>query len=734
MQFFTMGNKFKVTSLLIFLSANQLTMAEEEILDSSDEPTTVLEKVIVTEHMISPEVSTKNDITHSEVASQLSQKSDTAKLLEDIPGVSFQSNGGVTSLPIIHGLNDERVKTEIDGMIITSACPNHMNPPLSYIDPSNVGMISVLKGVTPVSMGGDSIGGTIAVQSNAPQFAEPEKHILFTGRASSFYRSNGDGYGGSLATGVASEHVRLDLAGSSSQSRNYRDGNDNVVKSSEYISQNATGGWAFKFDNHLLEFKAGQQHVPFQGYPNARMEMTGNEGFFRNAHHHGTFDWGNLDSKLYVEETTHIMDAGPDQTTSPNPNMPMKTRARNFGYKVQAEWAVTQQDTVRFGNEFHSQELDDYWPGVCTVNCFDMGPNAFINLNNATRDRVGSFVEWGANWSTAWNSLLGLRYDRTMTDTGNVHGYNDYMMYSADANKFNAVSHQRNFDMFDVTALLKFTPNDWSQYEFGYARKNRAPSLYEMYTWSTWSMATTMIGWFGDGNGYTGNMQLKPETAHNISFTAEYYDPKSNAWSMKVTPYFSYVENFIDADLCHSSFCFQPQNGFPNGFSYLKFANHDARLWGVDVASTAELYQDKSLGQFTARSTMSYVRGERMDGGNLYHMMPFNLKLGVDHNLVGWKNSLEMQFVDAKQDVQAIRHELRTPSYVLLNAKTSYKYHFVSVDFGIDNLLDKQYFYPLGGSYLGDEYTMMLAATKYPNNRAVASMGRSFYVGLTISY
>lgn len=736
-----MASKVTISSILIALSTCQTVAAEEEALILSEETATVLEKVIVSEKNTSPKISAQHDIAQEEIGSKQAQVSDTAKLLEDVPGVSFQSNGGVTSLPVIHGLNDERVKTEIDGMIIPSACPNHMNPPLSYIDPANVGKISVLKGVSPVSMGGDSIAGTISVQSPAPVFAEPGKDILINGKAFAFYRSNGDAYGGSIAAGIANQNARLDYNGSSSESRDYRDGNGDIVRSSAYTNQNHAASLAFKFDDHLLEIKGGQEHVPFQGYPNARMEMTGNEGIFGNVHYRGTFDWGNVDSKLYLENTSHIMDAGPDQTSHPNPNMPMETRARNFGYKLQAEWLLSQQDTIRIGNEFHSNLLNDFWPPVfpdgfnpATDMCFDMCPDAFINLNNATRDRLGTFAEWESAWSAAWKSVLGLRYDHTMTDTGKVHGYtNDMIWYSQDANAFNAQNHQRNFDTFDVTALMQFTPNDWSQYEFGYARKNRAPSLYELYTWSTWSMATTMIGWFGDGNGYVGNMNLKPETAHNISFTAEYYDPQANAWSIKATPYFSYVENFIDADRCKISYCgpaFQPTNGF----SYLQMANHDARLWGVDVSGAAELYQNETLGQFATHSIMSYVRGERMDGGNLYHMMPFNLKLGLDHKLAGWKNALEMQFVDTKQDVQTIRNELRTPSYIVLNAKTGYQWEKISLDVGVDNLLDKQYYYPLGGSYIGDYYTMMLASTKYPNNRAVPSMGRSVYVGLTISY
>lgn len=733
-----MDKKNAISLMFILISANQSVLAED-VTAKSTSGTLQLEDFTVIGNEMSGSSSTQHNMNQSEINSKRSSVSDTARLLEDVSGVSLQTSGGVTALPIIHGLNDDRVKTEIDGMIIPSACPNHMNPPLSYISPSNVGKIKVLKGVTPVSMGGDSIGGTISIESLEPIFAEPGKDILLNGEASAFYRSNGDAYGGSIAAGIANEHVRLDYTGSTSQSRNYFNGNDMEVKSTEYISQSHAATLAFKYDNHLLVIKGGQEHVPFQAYPNARMQMTANDGIYGNVHYNGAFDWGSVDAKLYMENTDHEMDVGPDQLPSflKLPLMPMNSKSRNFGYRLQAEWLMDEQHSIKFGNEFHSHRLHDYWPPVFPdgydpnnpFSCFDMCPDDFLNVNNGIRDRVGTFIEWEANWSPEWKTLLGLRYDHTMLDADDARGYNNRPLYTVDASRFNARDHQRNFDLFDVTALTQFLPNDWSMFEFGYARKNRAPSLYELYPWSHAAMNMTMIGWFGDGNAYVGNLDLTEETAHNISFTAEFFDPNTNSWSFKVTPYFSYVNNFIDADIDVLAQGIQPSNGF----SYLQMANHDARLWGVDASGAAELYQDGNFGQFSTGLVMSYVRGERMDGGNLYHMMPFNLKLSLRHELGGWKNTMEMQFVDRKEDVQELRNELQTPSYILLNAKTSYKWKFFNIDVGVDNLLDKQYYHPLGGSYLGDYYAMTIFMAPQ-NNRAVPAMGRQVYVGVTLKY
>ena len=733
------------------------------------DPAITLEPIVIIDQRpkINPLNTTK--IETDAIIRKRAATSDTAKLLEDTPGVSLYGGGGTSSLPVIHGLNDDRVKIDVNGMTITSACANHMNPPLSYIDRSNVGKITIRSGITPVSMGGDSIGGTISVQSADPVFAEPGEDILIDGSISAFYRSNRDAFGGSIAAGVANQNVRLDYTGSHSESMNYKDANGDIVKSTSYENQNHAATLSFKHDKHLVVINGGQQHIPFENFPNARMDLTNNDSIFGNIMHKGTFDWGNLESRFFYESTRHSMDIGKDKQAfafaPPNNLMPMDTRGTNLGYKIQAEIPFSTHDTLRVGNEYIRNTINDWWSPVnpfvpgAKPPLYMMAPETFTNINNGERERIGTFAEWEAVWSPEWKTMLGLRYDHTSTDTGDVQPYNPLLLNNAGvagaganvagaglslaaANAFNALEHQRNTDTFDVTALLQYSPNDMSQYEFGYARKNRAPNLYERYLWGRRPMDMGMNGWFGDGNGYVGNIGLDPETAHTVSFTAAFEDVSNGLWEVKATPYFTYVENFIDVDRCPQQFkndmaCTAANQKATDQFVYLQFANHDARLWGVDVSGRAELYSDKTFGDFSTHSVMSYVRGERMDGGNLYHMMPFNTKLSLDHKLKGWQSALEMQFVDSKDYVQAVRNETKTASYILLNARTGYEWEKVRLDVGLDNVLDKQYYEPLAGAYLGDRFGMNPTGpvgTTVPWGRNVAGLGRSVYVGITINY
>ena len=111
-------------------------------------------------------------------------------------------------------------------MELISACGNHMNPPLSYIDPSHVGKIEVFAGITPVSLGGDSLGGTIVVESEEFAFAGKDESMLTSGSAGAFYRSNGDAHGADISVALAGEQFSLNYSGSTAQSENYHASDD----------------------------------------------------------------------------------------------------------------------------------------------------------------------------------------------------------------------------------------------------------------------------------------------------------------------------------------------------------------------------------------------------------------------------------------------------------------------------------------------------------------------------
>ncbi|MBI1262881.1 MAG: TonB-dependent receptor plug domain-containing protein [Rhizobiales bacterium] len=661
----------------------------------------------------------QSELTADQLLKSLARSNDTAAIFSGTPGMSLYKAGGVSSLPVLNGLADDRVRVVIDGMSINASCPNHMNSPLSYIDPSNVGSATVVAGLTPVSMGGDSIAGTIEVKSSDPIFGNSEAVELVAAKASSFYRSNGEGISGSVSATMASDMMSVGYAGSGSSSKNYDSGgNDGEVRSTEYKSFNHSLKLAARAADGLFVLEVGQQYLPYEGFPNQYMDMTDNRSTSVNGRYEGSYDWGQLEARAYWQGIDHVMNFLDDKGGTASGGMPMNTTSDMAGYSVKTAFTLNDGDVLRVGNEFSLLRLDDWWPPV--TGSMMMSPNTFVNINGGKRDRLGTFVEWDAHWSERWSTLLGLRNDTVWMNTGDVQSYGCGMMCAADvaaANAFNARDHHRSFVNFDATAIARYEASETMGLEFGYARKSRGPSIYELYVWGRGAMASQMIGWFGDGNGYVGNLDLDSEVAHTVSATTKFHDA-GGVWDVQITPYYSYVEDFIGV---------QKVATLGGGFSQFQFVNHDAELYGLNLSGKARLWRNESLGEGIVTATFGYVRGRDLTNGyDLYHIMPLNALVTLEESYDNWTGHIQLQGVARKSKVDDLRNEPVTPSYVLVNLGTSYTYKHVRIDLGVDNLFDQAYDAPLGGVSIGD-----LKATG--NLRPVPGEGRSINLGLTLS-
>lgn len=703
----------------------------------------------------------------SDIAPRRAVTSDTASLLQDLPGVSLYSAGGVSSLPVIHGLADDRLRIKVDGMDLLASCPNHMNPALSYIDPTQVEVAKVYAGITPVSVGGDSIGGTIIVDTKAPKFARPGQGMLTEGEIGAFYRSNNDANGVNASATLATENFSLTYSGATSQANNYTAGGNfktstatgrvghtlplDEVGSTAYKTTNHNLGLAFKHENHLIEAKIGIQDMPYQLYPNQRMDLLNNEQQRFNLRYLGNYNWGKLEARAYHEEVDHFMDFGADKrywygTGSGGPaaingaacapagtaacanGMPMYTASKTDGFNLKGELALNQHDVLRLGSEYQLYQLNDWWP----ASGGGMMPGTFWNIHDGERERTAMFGEWEGRLTPQLAAVLGLRYERVSTQAGEVRGYSTTAVnQTTDANAFNARDRKRTDNNWDLTALARYTVNPNYDVEFGFARKTRSPNLYERYTWSTWQMAALMNNYVGDGNGYVGDINLAPEKAHTVSTTFDWHAP-DRRWELKASPFFTRVTDYIDAVRL------DPANANGAAFDVLRYTNQSARLYGIDLSGRMPL-AETSLGELGLRGLLNYTNGKNRDtGDDLYNIMPLNAKLILTQKFAGWDNAVELVMVKRKNHVADQRNEIETPGYNLLNLRGSYSWKQVRFDFGVENLFDKAYYQPLGGAYVGQGTTMTTTAAPTGSvpqmGTAVPGMGRSLYAGINVKF
>jgi iron complex outermembrane receptor protein len=683
-----------------------------------------------------------SDISSNELATSKSKTmtGDTAAILADIPGVSVYNMGSRASLPVIHGMADDRVKIDIDGMSITSACPNHMNPALSYIDTSKIESIEVMAGITPVSAGGDSIGGTILVKSKNPLFAQNAGEVLIDGDISGFYRSNSGARGASISASVANDKISVNYSGFAEKAGNYKDGNGKIVKDTLYQQQNQSATIAYKVSSEdTVALKMTKTNADYVGFPNEYMDMLGNESTSGNLSYNGKIGALFIDANAYLQNTDHYMNKIVTERTG---NMPMYTEAKESGINIKATLPLSTAQTLKFGADYDQYRLDDWWPAAGGM-MSGMNPGTYQNINNGKRDRTGLYIEEVSQWNEKVSSVIGIRYDRVVMDTDDVHGYNGYTGFMGSSNNdpidaagFNALDHKKTDNNFDFTATTKYENSNMTDMELGFARKTRSPNIYERYAWaggygsnvtamssSPIRMDMAMVNWFGDGNGYVGNLNLKPEVANTISATIELHDSAKKDWGLKLTPYYTKVQDYIDVkSLGHAT------KGMFTNIELLQFVNTDAHFFGADLSGFTTLWDNSDNGKGTLKGNMSYTRGFRDDGGSLYHIMPLHAKVSLDRISGAWNNGIDVETVAAKESVDTIRNEPMTPGYALVDLRTGYEWSKqLSMDFSVTNFFDKAYELPLGG--------IDLVSTDTDHYKSpLQGMGRSFNAALTYKF
>jgi len=130
---------------------------------------------------------------------------------------------------------------------------------------------------------------------------------------------------------------------------------------------------------------------------------------------------------------------------------------------------------------------------------------------------------------------------------------------------------------------------------------------------------------------------------------------------------------------------------------------------------------------------VNYTRGRNLDtGSGLYRVMPLNARIALQQASGAWEHTLELVAVHAKRNVSAPRQEIPTGGYGLVNWRGSHTWRRLRIDYGIENVFDRHYALPLGGTYVGQGRTMSINGV--PFGIPVPGMGRSINVGVNYKF
>lgn len=648
-------------------------------------------------------------------------------------GVDFSAAGGVSNLPILNGLMGDRVKVLVDGAEVTAACANQMNPPLSYISANQVTAYNVVAGVSPVSAGGDNIAGVISVNSISPQYSENTELAWNSGYVSAKYSSVDNGQKLGLGARLASDTVSLNYQGSFSDANSYKDGKGNVVLDTLYRAQNHSLTGAIRDDKQQVVIKLTHQKIPYQGFANQYMDMTDNTSYGAIAQYKRSFENSELEGQVNWHSVKHEMGFFSKEKTG---MMPMKTDAKDISTQLKWRLTLDQNSSLLLGQEYYNYRIYDWWPAI--EGSTMMGPNDYININNGKRERVALFAEYESQINNKLWLNTGIRVERVNTQVDEVQAYNDGMMNTGSmsamttannalaANNFNNADRDKTDTLVDVNVLANYQITLYDELQLGLARKNRAPNLYERYSWGVSNMASTMIGWYGDANGYIGDPNLKAETAHTISTTYS-KTAKNDAWRVSANVWYTDITDYIDADIVRSFNSYGLANTTRN---ILSFTNVDATLYGAKLDISKSLYQSTQFGEWQLKANITSTRGKRRDTNQaLYQIKPLHTALSLSQQIGIFENALLWQWEDTKSRVDVNRLENQTVSYSLVNISSKASFDALTLGIEVVNLFDTFYQLPLGG--------VSIAALKQGNSTGftqLAGQGRSFNISASYAF
>ena len=662
---------------------------------------------------------------------------DASDLLKRVPGGNVNRNGPLTGIAQYRGLYGDRVAVSVDGMALKNAGPNAMDSRMSAIPSALIQSLKVYRGVTPVSMGLETMGGAVIAKSRQAEFTDSKAWTPQAFATAGWSSVNNGVYGGGLL-GIANQNYRFHFEASHEGGDNYRFNNSDNVKYTNYDRQTYQAGLGIRRDGH--EFGAGYDHkfTGNTGTPSLPMDIR----WIRTDAVNGNYAW-QLSDRVKLKTAMFFQDADHEMTNyhlRDAPNDRTRWRRNNTdvvagGYKAALVWSGIANGELEVGVD---GDLATHKAKVTNPN------NAafFVNLyNNVNRNRYGAYAEWRGEPVDRLSLTAGVRYRFTYMDAGKVDGTPAQLMPAARQlrDRFNAADRRQDQHDVDVALDLNFRLNDSLDLALGLARKTHAPTYQQRYTW----LPLESTGGLADGRVYVGDIGLDSEKSYEVVAGFDlhldrigfleglYFEPRA---------FYRYVNDYIQG---------QPEtdptvlmvarvtipNGCPNNPSgntdncVLRWINIDAQLYGVDMQGGFAVGE-----HWRVDGLMTYTRGEKISGkhDNLYRIAPLNGRVRLTYSL--WDFALSGEFVGALRPdkVADYNNELKTSDWSVANVRLqyqpSYKYiQGLKLAVGLDNIFDNRHADHLNG-------INRIRESKVGLGNRVPNPGRNVYVTLNYTF
>ena len=610
---------------------------------------------------------------------------DSGELLKSLPGANINRNGPLSGVAQYRGYFGDRVNVRIGDVHLEPAGPNAMDAPMSYLPSILADSIQLERGISRVSSGIETVGGTIIGNSLRSEF-QADDNWISSGRAAAGFSDVNDGLQTSLFTSIANRSHRLHLGASRERGNDYEfDGG--VVEPSEHDRDSVRLGYGFRSDNgQQFSLDYSYDDTGKTGTPALPMDIAWVRSDVVRLGFETPFS-GNrrLQASIDYQDSRHLMTnyhlRTPPLMMMGMMPMPMNRHAYTDVVSLGTNLSVSLplfNGEAEFG--FNSDQAEhNAVIGDPTNAMFHVD-----NFNNAQRDLFSLFGEWQGAIAQDWQATTGLRVTRVDTDADTVN-HSMAMMngnIAALRNRFNSADRSQSDTNADLALELRQALSDSITGLIGIAHKQRAPSYQERYLW----VPLQSTGGLADGNTYVGNINLDPEQSMQFELGLEIV---GNRGMFSPRIFFHRVDDYIQGVPATDALVTAVDA------TALQFANVDAQLSGFDID-----WQYQLADQWQLRGVVSYVRGKRRDiGDDLYRIAPLN-GLTALHYLTGtWDAELQLEAYASQSKVSTTNGEAESAGYAITNLRLGYQArNDLQLTFGVDNLFDRDYRPHLGGS------------------------------------
>lgn len=641
--------------------------------------------------------------TNTELATGNTINPDAASWLDVIPGAGVNRNGGVTGIAQYRGLYGDRVSVKMNGHHLPGAGPNAMDTPLSYAVPILIDSMTAYRGIAPVYVGMDTLGGAIDVQLKQAEFTN-SKAVSLSGVAQAGWQQQGDAKALSGIVNLATKNQGVLLYVNQQDGNNVEDGKGRTIPSTFYDKKQYGLDYRVKTADSVVGFAYHKTNTQNSGTAALPMDISYIEADrFDVSGTHQVANW-QLDWSLGYLDAEH----GMDNHTQRHNMMPAMFRlntadAESTDFKVQAQ-TQTHLGRLVIGIDGYTSEHNS----VITS-----ASNPMFNVNNfygVEDSRVAAYAHLDTELDNS-NLGMGLRIKHNSADADEVSHHMAMMNPNIMAlqSAFNQADRSQSDVNFDLAANWTMNISEHSQVLVGAGIKQKAPSYQERYLW----VPMQSTGGLADGHTYIGNIDLDSETAYQFNLGLSIQEAN---FGIAPNLFYQRIDDYIQG-VPSTNMAANMVSNMMMGIMPLQFANLDAEIYGVDMTARYNVNT-----QLVMTAVAAYTRGERRDiDDNLYRIAAPNVKLNTTYYADSWQANLTWQLFAKQDKVSALNSEIASAGYGLVNASAVYYFSDVSIELGVNNLFDKLYQDHIAG-------TNRVMMSEVPQGQKLPATGRDLYV------